>query len=565
MDINHIILTFLLQSEAHGDTQVNRTLGNSLRAYIPKSYNDCKTAVGLSAKGYNRFRVTYIAFTNYGQIVQNGIYPVILYYRKIHKLIFAYGVSTTSAPKNNWDWSTLPLNNIPDQISEHFTSNGWKHESDYFNSFIYSVYDVSELINLYKDLSPEVLRHVNLDSKYNFKHDIDNLIQHFHTMFQNTSPVEVHPNTEDLSEPSFSIDAIIKGIKETGLKYDDNLIKRFAFSLMAKPFVILSGLAGSGKTQLALTFAKILSNDNTQICTVAVGADWTNREPLLGFPNALNNKEYIQPESKALNLLIDANKNPDKPYFLILDEMNLSYVERYFADFLSAMEMRGENAIKLWGGSTENKDIPPAIGIPKNLYIIGTINVDETTYLFSPKVLDRANVIEFKISSDEMGAFLDDISNVDTTDLLGKLSYMGKSFTNISNIVETSKKGEIKNMLLSFFNELKSVNAEFGYRSANEIYRYITIAINNDDTKSPLDDNEILDSAIVQKLLPKLHGSRKKLSPVLMTLWKLCGADCDLDYAKEVPTTVIYKLTADKILRMYKCAVENGFTSFSEA
>ena len=73
---------------------------------------------------------------------------------------------------------------------------------------------------------------------------------------------------------------------------------------------------------------------------VSVGADWTSREPLLGYPNALQHDSYVKPENGVLDLLIEANKieNANKPFFLILDEMNMSYVERYFADFLSAME-----------------------------------------------------------------------------------------------------------------------------------------------------------------------------------------------------------------------------------
>jgi 5-methylcytosine-specific restriction protein B len=83
----------------------------------------------------------------------------------------------------------------------------------------------------------------------------------------------------------FNMPTVIEDIRKTGLLYDDKLIQRYACSLMTKPFVILSGLAGSGKTQLALAFARTLSeNADQQLCVVPVGADWTNREPLLGYP-----------------------------------------------------------------------------------------------------------------------------------------------------------------------------------------------------------------------------------------------------------------------------------------
>ena len=151
-----------------------------------------------------------------------------------------------------------------------------------------------------------------------------------------------------LSNQSISTQPIVEIIQSTGLIYSDAIIKRLAYSLMAKPFVILSGLAGSGKTQLALAFAKCLSeNIDEQVCSVSIGADWTNREPLLGYPNALRSGEYVMPESGVLQLLIRASEDPSRPYFLILDEMNLSVVERYFADFLSVMES-GENINCVW-------------------------------------------------------------------------------------------------------------------------------------------------------------------------------------------------------------------------
>ena len=373
--------------------------------------------------------------------------------------------------------------------------------------------------------------------------------------------------SETQSQSPFSISRMISLISETGLLYSPDLIKRFAFSLMSKRFLILSGLAGSGKTQLALAFANALIEDDSQLCVVPVGADWTNREPLLGFPNALQEGLYVKPESGVLDLLIEANKqeNKTKPYFLVLDEMNMSYVERYFADFLSAME--SHKAIPLWKGISE--EVPQTICLSSNLFIIGTINVDETTYMFSPKVLDRANVIEFKISLEEMEQFLIDMKPINRESINYKAADMGASFVNIAKSNELADDKEIKDTLTSFFKDLKSVNSEFGYRSATEIYRFVSHAQKNDDTETKMTLAEIVDCAIVQKLLPKLHGSRKKLDKTLNTLWRECfegeaqkettGISIDqVDKAK-------YKLTADKIQRMYEAAMANGFTSFSEA
>ena len=377
-------------------------------------------------------------------------------------------------------------------------------------------------------------------------------------------------NNNDNNSLPFNLSPLVSSLLSTGLIYSPTLIKRLAFSLMAKPFVILSGLAGSGKTQLALAFAKCLSeNIEEQVCTVSIGADWTNREPLLGYPNALNKDEYVKPESGVLQLLMRANDDPSKPYFLILDEMNLSVVERYFADFLSAMES-GE-PIKLW--DNESEAVPKEIALPKNVFIIGTINVDETTYMFSPKVLDRANVIEFKIAPDEMAQYLNETKDIHLENAYSACADMAADFVNKAKSQIQIDNADEKSVLLSFFKELKKVNAEFGYRTVNEISRYIHFVNENeddkdkDDEKNRLKGDKAIDTAILQKLLPKLHGSRKKLVPVLASMWQLClkdGVSKEID-AEFSAVDFKYPDSAEKIKRMYHAVVDNGFTSFAEA
>ena len=435
------------------------------------------------------------------------------------------------------------LNGIKSSLNTIFTSN-------YCNALYTN--DVNYADTSYVEFDEEACQLINDD---------------FNSLFANSS----NPSTEKTKimnfplqqifdgahSTGFSIDKLISSILSTGLIYSDTLIKRLAYSLMAKPFVILSGLAGSGKTQLALAFAKCLSeNIEEQVCTVSIGADWTNREPLLGYPNALKNDEYVKPESGVLQLLMRANADPTKPYFLILDEMNLSVVERYFADFLSAMES-GE-AIKLW--DHESEDVPQEIFLPKNVFIIGTINVDETTYMFSPKVLDRANVIEFKIAADEMDEYLGKKVNINRESAYSACADMAVDFVNKANS-QVEKDEKNKDVLLSFFKKLKKVNAEFGYRTVNEISRYLHFA--NGD----LEDDAAMDTAILQKLLPKLHGSRKKLVPVLTAMWKLCLKDgitkeIEVDFSKD---DFKYPESAEKIQRMYHAVIDNGFTSFAEA
>lgn len=341
----------------------------------------------------------------------------------------------------------------------------------------------------------------------------------------------------------------------------------------------------------ALAFEQIKNTGNmlriNQICLVPVGADWTNREPLLGFTNALEPGRYVKPDNGVLDLLIEAEKpeNGNLPFFLILDEMNLSHVERYFADFLSAMES-GE-PISLHPGGNEWKNegeswkdgVPDKVYLPNNLFIIGTVNIDETTYMFSPKVLDRANVIDFHVSKDEMKEFLQNPVKPDLKASNGAGASMAGSFVQLAReeIAEFTNQDEINDSLLTFFNELKKIGAEFGYRTASEIYRFAGILkklTKENGTSWSTDD--IIDAAVMQKLLPKVHGSRKKLEPILNTLGNLClssdgDADAIISNLEKSPDDidksdkVRFKISLEKILRMKKRVIQDGFTSFAEA
>lgn len=378
---------------------------------------------------------------------------------------------------------------------------------------------------------------------------------------------------QEIKKPPFKANSFLESCLRSNLAYSQELIDRFTSSLVTKPFVLLSGLSGSGKTKLAQSFAQWICANESQYCIVPVGADWTNREPLLGYENALVKYDYVLPENGALQLLIDANKpeNIDLPYFLILDEMNLSHVERYFADFLSIMESKEK--FKLHNFEEKKSEVPANLIWPKNLFVVGTVNIDETTYMFSPKVLDRANVIEFRVNKDEIKRFLEKPKDVKLENLISAGAVMALSFIEIANNETNGNNSETLNeTLVNFFDELKKTGAEFGYRTAMEIHRlYHQLVIINKD----LSENKKIDIVLIQKLLPKLHGSRRKLCPVLEVLGKLCITD-KLDIKKDILEAkgefsffgnekVIYPLSLEKITRMYKGAVENGFASYAEA
>jgi hypothetical protein len=412
----------------------------------------------------------------------------------------------------------------------------------------------------------------------------------------------LHANKGEIKQVKFDFKAFESKLKESGLIFSTQLIQRFIASLCTKPFVICSGLSGSGKTKLAQAFVQWICESDKQYKIIPVGADWTNREPLLGYPNGLDPLSYVTPDSGALQLIIEALKeeNQNKPYLMILDEMNLSHVERYFADFLSIME--SGDSIKLYSGSDRvdsyGKIIEQEINWPKNLFIIGTVNIDETTYMFSPKVLDRANVIEFRITPEDINKFFKERKELNMKELFldkekskgGAGQNMGEDFFKLAADKTISKIPEIEgdnNVLNAFFNELQIVGSEFGYRSATEIELLITkLGINGfiDGQGQALNNNTKIDIAIMQKLLPKLHGSRKKLVGPLETLAGFCLVRKEdasvLDEQNKTKTLyqqfisekrdsskweIKYSISFEKIERMLKNVIENGFTSYAEA
>lgn len=432
---------------------------------------------------------------------------------------------------------------------------------------------VSDLLNNWTNKSLLIKEFKKSEIPINISENIQSTLLMMKDFYLSLLPIKIETNTKNTGpSENFNVKQFYQIASDVGLIYSNILIARLVASLCTKPFVILSGLSGSGKTKLAQAFAKWICNDEDQYCIVPVGADWTNREPLLGYPNALKPDEYIKPDNGALNLIINANNNPDLPYFLILDEMNLSHVERYFADFLSVMESGEE--ISLFAEDEVHNGVPAKLSLTSNLFIIGTVNIDETTYMFSPKVLDRANAIEFRVKKEEIAQYLNDKKYLKMSELKAKGATMAKSFLDIARnkVFEKNDLTVVNKTLVNFFEHLKKTGAEFGYRSASEIHRLINQLSEIDST---ITEEEKVDIAIMQKLLPKLHGSRRKLCPVLITLGGFCVTDQIKNIEKEVfeadgfefnsAAKVKYPISLEKIIRMYKGAVDNGFASYAEA
>lgn len=345
-----------------------------------------------------------------------------------------------------------------------------------------------------------------------------------------------------------------------GLVIDEKQFGFVAAALLAKRFLILTGLSGSGKTKLAQAFATWITKSDAQYRVVAVGADWTTNENLLGYQDALNTQVYRKPTNGALDLILRASNDSQHPYFLILDEMNLSHVERYFADMLSAIETEDawislhSGLNDLPGGEGDSLLVPARLRLPKNLFIVGTVNVDETTYMFSPKVLDRANVIEFRATAAQVGAFMDNPQRIRMDTLASQGASYGEAFVAAASgdapqLPDEQCAAKLKERLVDAFNALAPIGAEFGFRTAFEISRFV--AFHAVLTGPGWKFSDALDAQVYQKLMPKLHGSERRLGPVLKALEAFCKAhDCNA--------------SLEKIRRMQD-RLKDGFTSYAEA
>lgn len=376
----------------------------------------------------------------------------------------------------------------------------------------------------------------NLPSEEELKTDLQSMLEIYKECRDkgllaniNTDDIEkiITENPEDVKQ-----DVLRKILKKDFNILDfstDPLHTSYIRSLLSKPFVILSGNSGTGKTRIATRFAKYLEKKTDagvkNHLLIPVGADWTDNTKILGYYNPLADNGAGKYEKTDVFKFIElAGANPEIPFFLILDEMNLSHVERYFSDFLSKMELVDYK-------NQDKKtyfDIPGygLLEFPKNLFITGTVNIDETTYMFSPKVLDRANVIEFKPGKDTiLDTLLSDNSNNETEPSEPNAA---ESFMKLANEVRSGEipentvglLNEIHDILDSFYTELEKFGFEFAYRTIKEIRLYTIATCMTAEGEIPT-ATQITDIQILQKVLPKIHGNRKQIGDLLENLEKL--------------------------------------------
>jgi hypothetical protein len=332
---------------------------------------------------------------------------------------------------------------------------------------------------------------------------------------------------------------------------------------------------------------------------LSVRPDWRDSRALLGYHNPLlGSYEWTE----FLRFVLRAAENFRGPredrvaWFVILDEMNLAHVEYYFADLLSVLESGRDaegwtrEAIRIerpdLSEDQDDSDVPPAaIHLPPNLYIVGTVNMDETTHAFSPKVLDRAFTIELSevdftdyppartgeapavIVDDERRALLDAFSHG------GR--FVGIDKGEIAGIVDTHP--EIRVWLQGLNTLLARSQMQFGYRVFDEIASFVGAY---ESVVPQASVGEAFDLAVLMKVLPKFSGSASRLERPLLqvlawclnpsepphaavrTAWDALGEGTIQDHDLLGPGRAIFPVTARRVARMLDTLAVDGFASF---
>lgn len=364
------------------------------------------------------------------------------------------------------------------------------------------------------------------------------------------------PSHEEFTD-SFTLQSLFLDFQQYArhrqLLFSVDTIRSYVLSLQTRPLVILSGPTGTGKSKLALLLAQYLTQEtqteqgNPHLVFLPVRPDWLDPHPLLGYYDTL---AYVYRTTPFLELLVRAYHDPESPYFVILDEMNLARIEYYFADILSLLESRivdTNGVISQQSLSLHSQQepllfqdsygqwltLPCQLPIPENVYFTGTVNVDETTHRISPKVLDRANLLE--MNHPMPSSFLHQLYFESTT-----WTYTYRTVVLTRQRAAFCREGafttayrpdqltlppeylaDLASALEAFAHILSPLGLSIGPRTLQEMVDFGENLARLDPSQPP-DFHWWLDHQLLQKILPGLHGSRQTLLLPLRRLLLLC-------------------------------------------
>lgn len=366
-------------------------------------------------------------------------------------------------------------------------------------------------------------------------------------------------------------------------------------AIKSKPFLLLAGISGTGKSRIVRELAKACwgdmeGNKPKNFEMVQVKPNWHDSSELIGYVSRVSGRaEFIA--GPFLKFIAKAWADPSHPYFLCLDEMNLAPVEQYFAEYLSVIESRKTVGDEVVTDPILNKDgedwfrvltetlagdhtlrvqfLQKGISIPQNLIVVGTVNMDETTFSFSRKVLDRAMTIE--MNEVDLRGGLDN-----KNEIIGSIDFDAIVGTAVEGVDVYSDNKEVCDQAIGYLSaineKLEGTPFKIAYRTRNEVLLYVVnnLPYNKDEKNNEIPQNKIvaraLDEITNMKILSRIEGDETKVSKSFLdglekTIKEGISAICNGLFDENTPDESYSSVSLSKLDEMRKRLVQTGYTS----
>ena len=304
------------------------------------------------------------------------------------------------------------------------------------------------------------------------------------------------------------IQRFIRRVRQRGFLYDERDLYNFHISAKSSRLVILAGRSGTGKSGLVRLYGEALGLTPSQVAFLPVRPSWMDDGDILGYLDR-NRMLYFPSDTGLAELLVEASRHPEKMYIVCFDEMNLARAEYYFAQFISVLEKKENPALQLYNPSLEERvynhsDYPARIPLMDNVLFMGTVNVDESTYHFSDKILDRANVITLHQRK------FSDMARLPRREVASEVEVSADEYRQFRKDEGVVTLSDEELHLLDDLNaalDERGTSGGIGYRVVSDMSRYLA----NIPSGSPMNRKEALDMQIVQRVLTKVRGSREQI------------------------------------------------------